>query len=94
LKKGSIEDYYPEKRIVEALRSEYGLEVADNEVKEQLKPPRADSIEKFLVSKGIDTKGWKVVLGRNIASKMTKEEVDDEILGILERLRTMSSRHT
>jgi len=88
LKKGSIEDYYPEGRIMEALKSEFEIEANDAEKGELLRSPRAQSIKEFLRKKGKDTTGWKVVLGRKIAATMTQEEIDEEILGVLERLKT------
>ena len=46
------------------------------------------TIEKFISSKNKDTTGWKVAIGRRVAESMSTEEIDDEIKGILERIRT------
>lgn len=45
-------------------------------------------IEDFILSKIKDATGWKVAIGRIVAESMSVEEIDDEIKGILERIRT------
>ena len=92
LPRGSIEDYYPEERIIEALKSEFNINVTEDERKDILKTPRAKSIKEFLTKKKLDTFGWKLSLGRTIASKMTADEVDDEIRRVVERLHTETTK--
>jgi len=87
LKKGAIEEYYPTNRIVEALNQEYDIEMTEEEEK-QLVTPKDKTIAKFISSKKKDTTGWKVAIGRIVAESMSVEEIDDEIKGILERIRT------
>jgi len=87
LKKGAIEEYYPNNRIVEALKQEYDIEVTDED-KKKLVTPKDKKIEELILSKKKDATGWKVAIGRIVADLMTIEEIDDEIKGILERIRT------
>ena len=87
LKKGALEEYYPTDRIVEALKQEYDIEIVKEEEK-QLVTPKDETIEKFILSKKKDTTGWKTAIGRIVAESMSVEEIDDEIKGILERIRT------
>jgi ABC-type lipoprotein export system ATPase subunit len=92
LQKGSIEDYYPEQRIIEALRSEFNIDLTDEERRDLLKSPRAKSIKDLLTSKKIESFGWKISIGRTIASRMTADEVDDEIRRFAERLHTETAK--
>ena len=92
LKKGAIEEYYPTNRIVEALNQEYDIEMTEEE-KKQLITPKDKTIEKFISSKKKDTAGWKVAIGRIVAESMSAGEIDDEIKGILERIRTNLIQH-
>jgi len=92
LNRGSIEEYYPEERIIEAIKSEYVVEIGAEERKEILESPRTKAIEKFLGNKRKDTTGWKVVLGAAIATAMGRDEIDGEIRTILERLQSELGR--
>ena len=88
LKRGSIEDYYPLDKLIEAIKSEYSLEIQEEEKKEIGESPRAERIEKFLKRKGKDPSGWKVRIGRKVAELMTEDEIDEEIKRIFERIAT------
>jgi predicted ATP-dependent endonuclease of OLD family len=88
LQKGSIEDYYPEKRIIQTLKSDFNVDVTDEERKDLLKSPRAKSIKELLTARKINTRGWKISVGKSVASSMTADEVDEEIRRFLERLQT------
>jgi actin-like ATPase involved in cell morphogenesis len=88
LQKGSIEDYYPEKRIIQTLKSDFNVDVTDQERKDLLKSPRAKSINELLTARKINTHGWKISVGKSVASSMTADEVDEEIRTFLERLQT------
>lgn len=88
LQKGSIEDYYPEKRIIQTLKSDFNVEVTEQERKDLLKSPRAKSIKELLTAKKINTQGWKISVGESVASNMTADEIDEEIRTFLERLQT------
>ena len=87
LKRGSIGEYYPTERIVEALRQEYNIEI-DEEEKKKLTTPKDKAIEKLIRSKKKDATGWKTAIGRIAGESMSVEEIDDEIKGVLERIRT------
>jgi len=87
LKKGPLEEYYPINRLSEALKQEFGIDPTEEE-KTQLVTPKDESIEKLIQSKKKDSAGWKTTIGRIVAESMLVGEIDDEIKGILERVRT------
>jgi len=87
LKKGSIEEYYPKDRLIEAIKSEYNVEISDEE-KERIPRNPCENVQKFLEGKNIDPTGWKVVLGRRVAEIMTVDEIEEEIKAIIERIAT------
>jgi putative ATP-dependent endonuclease of OLD family len=86
LRKGAIEEYYPNDRITDALKKEYGIELTDEEKK--FPSPKEKSIENLIKAKGKDTTGWKIAIGRIVAESMPLNEIDDEIRRILERTGT------
>lgn len=86
LRKGAIEEYYPNDRIIEALKEEYNIEFTDEE--KILESPKEKNIEKLIKSKKKDPTGWKIAIGRIVAESMSLNEIDDEIQRILERIRT------
>jgi energy-coupling factor transporter ATP-binding protein EcfA2 len=85
LKKGSIEDYYPSKKLIEAIESVCGIKLDEEERKRIVEIPRSKKIEELLKSKGF-SKGKKVDIGIKVAESMSVDEIDDEIRGILERI--------
>jgi predicted ATP-dependent endonuclease of OLD family len=88
LKQKAIEDYYPINRLIEAMKSEYEIDLNEEEAKSKLSVPRDKSIGKLLKEKGKDTDGWKIKIGERIAKTITADEIDDEIRGIIERIST------
>lgn len=88
LKKGSIEDYYPRDKLIEAIQSEYQMELSEKDKEDILRIPRARNIETLLEEKGKEVRGWKVRVGKKVAESMRADEIDDEIKRIMERLRT------
>lgn len=88
LKEGSLEDYYEPEKLVDAIASEYKVDISEEEKKQLLKKPRAKSISDFLKKKNIDSRGWKVRIGEKVASSMTAEELPEEIKRIIERIGT------
>ena len=86
LKRGSMEDYYPVDKLVDAIKSEYNLEITDEDKKKISESPRDKNIEELLRSKNKDTAGWKVIIGRRVSNSMVEEEIDEEIKRILERI--------
>lgn len=88
LKKGSVEDYYDEEKLIDAIQSEFSIEFEKDEKKKVLSSPRDKNIEEFLRSKGKDTSGWKVIIGKKVAESMSIDDLDQEIRRILERIAT------
>jgi predicted ATPase len=91
LRKGSIEEYYPDQHLLAALKETYEIEIPDDDQKKILASPRDSNIEVYLKTKKIDTKGWKVRIGQAVAQRMTPDDIDDELKRILERIRTKLS---
>jgi predicted ATPase len=87
LKKGAIEEYYPIDRIIDALKQTYDISIEEEE-KKKLVTPKDKAIEQLILSKKKEVAGWKVEIGTIVAESMLVEEIDDEIKGILERIRT------
>ncbi len=88
LKLGSIEDYYPQEKFIEAIESEYGVEISDQEKTDILRIPRAENGEKYLRAKNQDVRGWKVIVGTRVAEQMSPEDIHDDIKRIIERIAT------
>jgi predicted ATP-dependent endonuclease of OLD family len=88
LRKGSIEEYYPDQYLVEALKEIYEIEIPDEDQKKILESPRDSKIEEYLKTREIDTKGWKVRVGQAVAEKIALGDIDNELKLIFERIRT------
>jgi hypothetical protein len=89
LKKGSIEDYYPEETMLNGLGKILGVEFTSEEKEKLRKSPRAKSIEELAKEKKKEKIGYiKVELGRYVAENLSIDEIDDEIKRIIERIRT------
>jgi len=88
LKKGPIEDYYPLQRVKEALAELYDLQPDEDETKRLQSESKAAEIEKILRNRKVELTGWKVMVGRLVATRMERFEIDDEIVRILERIRS------
>lgn len=93
LNTGSIEDYYPEEKLVAAIESEHGMKISDQEKAEILKTPRAENIEKYLKAKNKDIRGWKVKVGTKVAMQMSLDDIPEEIKRIIERIATKLRAH-
>jgi len=89
LEKGSMEDYYPGDKLTEVVSKTYTLQLNEDDKKRILETPRSQKVEDFLKHKKIDPKGWKVIVGREVAQMMTVNEIDDEIKRIIERISTV-----
>lgn len=88
LKKGSLEDYYPEKIMLEGIEKIIGSNLT-NEEKEKLKEsPRGNSIKEFAKEKKLKVGYFKVELGKYVAKNLSLDDIDREIKGIIERIRT------
>ncbi len=90
LKKGDLEEYYPEKKLISALSSFYNLELEEQEKREIVKGPRCKNIEKLLASKlDYNPNGeWKTPVAEAVAKSMNVEEIDNEIRIILDRINS------
>ncbi|TDA41835.1 MAG: hypothetical protein DSO07_02465 [Thermoproteota archaeon] len=86
LKKGSIEDYYPKDKLIQAIEST-GIELSEEEKKNIIEIPRSKKIEDLLANKGF-SRGKKVDIGKKVAESIYLEEIDDEIRRILERIHS------
>jgi AAA15 family ATPase/GTPase len=84
---GSIEDYYPIPKVTAALKSEFNVDLKPEEVG-LLKSPTAKSIATLLTNKKVDTRGWKISVGRNVATAMSSSEIPNEVRSFLERLNS------
>jgi len=87
LKRGSLEAYYPRDKFVSAFEKEYAIELTADEQK-TMESRDSKKIEELLRNKGVNSEGWKVLIGRRVSQDMNAGEIDDEIKRILERLRT------
>lgn len=92
LKKGDIEEYYPERKFISALTNLYNLKLdkEKDEEKEIVKSPRCANIEKLLASKlHYQPRGeWKTPVAEAVAKSMNRGEIDNEIRIILERINS------
>ncbi len=88
LKKIAIEDYYPESRLIDALKSAYGLEISEEDETKILETPRDKNIERYLREKDKSTDGWKIIIGEKVAQSTAIDEIDDELKHIIERIST------
>jgi len=87
LQKGSIEDYYPSEKLIEAIESVCEIKLNEEERKRIIEIPRSKKIEEFLKSK-VFSKGKKVDIGIKVAENMSIDEIDGEIRAILERIHS------
>lgn len=90
LSKGDLEEYYPPKKLIDALTNLYNFQLEEDERKEVVKSPRCENIKKLLASKlGYDPKGeWKTPVAEVVAKSMNVGEIDNEIRIILGRINS------
>lgn len=90
LSKGDLEDYYPAKKLIDALASFYDIKFEAEEKKEVVKSPRCKSIEKVLASKlhYLPEGEWKTPVAEAVTKSMNAKEIDNEIRSILERINS------
>ncbi len=88
LKKGEIEDYYPLEALVDSCASVLGIGSPEELRQSFDSGGRVEKIEHSLKSKGKSPHGWKLTLAREIARRLKRSEVHEEISTILERIRT------
>lgn len=75
--KRCIEDFYPTKLIVEALRVLYQIEdVAEKDIRQE---PRAAHIKGVLEARDKIINGWKIQIGTYVAARMTEKQIPSEV---------------
>lgn len=82
----AIEDYYPPRYIVEALRALYGIEVDADKFHKKQGVSRADTVRSILEKEGKIEKRWKVTLGAFVASRMQPNDIDSNIKNAIEKI--------
>jgi predicted ATP-dependent endonuclease of OLD family len=88
LEKGSIEDYYPEAMLREAIKDAYGVELTEEEAAQILTIPRTKKIDDFLRTKVQNADGWKMIVGQIVAEKMRLDDIAQDLRRIFERIAT------
>jgi len=82
--KQCIEDYYPPRLVVEALRVLFSVEATPQD----LKGDRRDRAIKRILEKAQKIRhGWKVSIGQYVASQMTEQEIPQEAKGLFEGIK-------
>lgn len=83
----SIEEYYPKKIILKAIKDEWGIQMTAKE----LADTKAKTIKNALELKGmqLDSNWWKPVLGRRVAKMMKTNEIPESIRRLIERTKLM-----
>jgi predicted ATP-dependent endonuclease of OLD family len=84
-RKASIEEYFPDDEIMEALEKVYDVKITENE--RTLQSPKAKSIEKLIVMNGKNPASWNILIADMIAGSMSNDQIDDEIKNILVRIK-------
>jgi hypothetical protein len=83
LEKGSIEDYYPVEMIIKALKELFGIETE----KINSNKPIDKEIERILEEHRKIRRGWKVDIGKYVASQLSEEQIPKEIKVAFERVK-------
>ena len=83
--KGSIEDYYPVELVIKALKDLFGIEIKEEEI--ILGIPMDKTIEHILDKYSKKRRGWKVDIGKYVASQMAEEQIPKEVKEILGRIK-------
>ena len=80
----SIEEHYPKKYLLKAIKTEFGVDIKSNE----LANTEAETIKDVLTQKGMELNNWwKPIIGRSVASMMKAEEIPEEIRRLIERIK-------
>jgi hypothetical protein len=85
LQKGSIEDYYPIELIVKALKNLFGIDIKREDI--NTTKPMDKEIERILKEHSKLRKGWKIYIGKYIASELPEQEIPGEIKETFERAK-------
>jgi hypothetical protein len=84
---GTIEDCYPIKILVEVMNEIYGLNLTEEDIDPD--KPRVEEIKRILNEKiGMSKRKtkWKCPFGREVALRMSAEDIPDDLKGFLERI--------
>lgn len=88
--KGDIEDYYPPEILsivaVEVLENEYGIELTDEDKNKIKESPQIEEIEKVLKKKRKPYDAWKVLIGKEVAIKISEKDINEEIKRVMEKI--------
>ena len=87
LKKGAIEDYYDPKIFIDVIKGKYDIELK----KEEIEPSIANKLGQILKKKHRDWKARacaKAEIGEEVAQRMSKTDISDEIKRALEKVET------
>jgi predicted ATP-dependent endonuclease of OLD family len=87
--KGSIEDYYPVELVMKALKDLFGIEIKEEKI--NLGIPMDKTIEHILDKYSKKRRGWKVDIGKYVASQMAEEQIPKEVKEILGRIKKQIS---
>jgi len=81
----SIEDNYPKKHVLKAIKAEWGIEMNAKE----LVNTKAETMKKALENSGMVLAGnwWKPLLGRRVAEMMKEREIPNETRRLIERIK-------
>lgn len=81
----TIEDCYPIRILVEILNEIYDINLTEDEI--DSKKPKGDEIKRILKDKrGISKTKWKRPVGKEVALRMSKEDIPSEIKEFLKKL--------
>ena len=85
LKTHSIEENYPKSKVISSIKSEFGIDIKDDE----LSNTQADIIKTVLTQKKvISGNSWKPVLGRSVAKTMTQNEIPADVRKLFEKIKS------
>lgn len=92
LEKGPLENYYPEEDLIDALKTNYEIELTPEEKTPLLGIDRVKEIASLLVNKNKDPYRWKFIVGEHVAEKIKVENIDRELYTIFEKIKTKLNR--
>jgi len=92
--KGDIEDYYPSGILsdaaIEVIEKEYGIKLTEEDKSEIKESKKIKEIEQVLKKKKKPYNGWKVLIGREVAFRMSEKDIDNEIKLVLRTIGRLS----
>jgi putative ATP-dependent endonuclease of the OLD family len=89
-KKGNLEEYYPVEIFkdvsIEVIEKDFGIQLGEDDKEKIKKQTNLKTIEEILKKSEKPYDGWKVLIGRKVAEKMTVKDIDEEIRRVMERI--------